>query len=132
MTKDEAIETINQKIQLTAPERQLTSEIWKFWIEKLVSDILDYCHRQDFPETLIYTCVELILKRLSDAELSTPDENGAVNLPLSEIKMDDTSFKFDTTFAAKTTAADNVGLLSDSDFETIKPRLNLYRKVVSL
>ncbi len=131
MTKEEAIEIINQKIQITAPERQLTSEIWKFLIEKLVIDILDYCHRQDFPEALIYTCVELILKRLSDAELATPDESGTVNLPLSEIKMDDTSFKFDTNFAVKTTASDNVGLLSDSDFETIKPRLNLYRKVVS-
>lgn len=131
MTKAEAIEIISQKIQMTAPERQLTNNLLTFWIEKLVADILDYCHRQDFPETLIYTCVELILKRLADAESATPDEDSTVSLPLSEIKMDDTSFKFDTNFASKTTTSDNVGLLSDSDFESIKPRLNLYRKVVS-
>ena len=131
MTRERAIEVIKQKIQLIAPERQLTSDIWQFWVEKLVFDVLDYCHRKDFPEALIYTCVDLILKRLADAEAAAPDESGAVALPLSEIKMDDTSFKFDTEFAAKTIASDNVGLLSDLDFDSIKPRLNLYRKVVS-
>ena len=131
MTRERAIEVIKQKIQLIAPERQLTSDIWQFWVEKLVFDVLDYCHRKDFPEALIYTCVDLILKRLADEEAAAPDESGAVALPLSEIKMDDTSFKFDTEFAAKTIASDNVGLLSDLDFDSIKPRLNLYRKVVS-
>lgn len=96
-------------------------------------DILDYCHRADFPEALIYTCVELILKRLADSELAAgnTDEEGNVTLPLSEIKMDDTSFKFHTGALRATTAADNVGLLSDLDFDSIKPRLNLYRKPVS-
>ena len=102
------------------------------WIEKLVLDILDYCHRTDFPEALIYTCVDLILKRLNDSELAAEDSDTSVAaLPLSEIKEDDTSYKFDTSFAVKTTATDNVGLLSDLDFDSIKPRLNLYRKVVS-
>ena len=136
MTRAEAIETISQKIQLTAPQRQLTltNNRWIFWVEKLVIDILDYCHRKDFPEALIYTCVDLILKRLADYETAADNvdsDTAAVSLPLSEIKEDETSYKFDTSFAVKTTATDNVGLLSDLDFDSIKPRLNLYRKPVS-
>lgn len=134
LTRAEAVETISQKIQLTAPRRQLESNIWSLWVEKLVIDILDYCHRKDFPEALIYTCVDLILKRLADYEMTADnfDSDTAVVLPLlSEIKQDDTSYKFDTSLAIKTTATDNVGLLSDLDFDSIKPRLNLYRKLVS-
>ena len=134
LTRAEAVETISQKIQLTAPQRQLVSNIWSLWVEKLVIDILDYCHRKDFPEALIYTCVDLILKRLADYEMAADkvDSDTVVVLsPLSEIKEDETSYKFDTDFAIKTTATDNVGLLSDLDFDTIKPRLNLYRKPVS-
>ncbi len=127
MTKEEAISAILQKIQQLKP---ISNEI-EFWTEKLVVDVLAYCHRKDFPEALIYTCVDLILKRITDSEAATPDEDGVVALPLTEIKMDDTSFKFDTNFAAKTVTTDNVGLLSDADFESIKPKLNLYRKLVS-
>ena len=129
MTREEAIERIKQKILLILPENQLSEEILLFWIEKLVLDVLDYCHREDFPESLIYTCVDLILKRISDSETAADyDENG---LPLSEIKMDDTSFKFSTGTIKTVTNPNNAGLLSDEDFNSIKPRLNLYRKLVS-
>ena len=129
MTREEAIERIKQKLLLILPENQLSEEILLFWIEKLVLDVLDYCHREDFPEALIYTCVDLILKRISDSETAADyDENG---LPLSEIKMDDTSFKFSTGTIKTVTNPNNAGLLSDEDFNSIKPRLNLYRKLVS-
>ena len=86
LTKEEAIETIKEKIQLIAPSNQLTNDVWQFWVEKLVFDVLDYCNRADFPEALIYTCVDLILKRMSDSEMAADyEENG---LPLSEIKME--------------------------------------------
>ena len=129
MTREEAIERIKQKLLLILPENQLSEAILLFWIEKLVLDVLDYCHREDFPEALIYTCVDLILKRISDSETAADyDENG---LPLSEIKMDDTSFKFSTGTIKTVTNPNNAGLLSDEDFNSIKPRLNLYRKLVS-
>ena len=95
----------------------------KFWIKKLVSDIVDYCNRTDFPVALIYTAVELICKRLDDENV---DETTGSSAPLKKIKQDDTEFEF---------AVDNVsvvGLSSDADFETIKPKLNLYRKVRAL
>lgn len=111
-------------------ENQQTNDTWKFWVEKLVLDVLDYCNRSDFPEALIYTCVDLILKRISDLETAADyDENG---LPLSEIKMDDTAFKFSTGLTRSVVNEGNIGLLSDSDFDSIKPRLNLYRKLVAL
>ena len=129
LTREEAVETIKQKIQWIATENQLTNSVWQFWVEKLVLDVLDYCHRRDFPEALIYTCVDLILKRMSDLETAADyNENG---LPLSEIKMDDTSFKFNTGSIKLVTTSGNAGLLSDLDFDSIKPRLNLYRKLVS-
>ena len=131
MTREEAISAILQKILQLKPLMTARSNEIQFWIEKLVVDVLAYCHRKDFPEALIYTCVDLILKRITDREAATPDEEGVVALPLSEIKMDDTSFKFDTNFSAKTATTDNVGLLSDSDFDSIKSKLNLYRRLVS-
>ena len=98
----------------------------QFWAEKLVLDVLDYCHRIDFPDALIYTCVDLLQKRLADMDEAAGDsETEAVTLPLSEVKMDDTTFKFSTDLMVKTTAPDNIGLLSDLDFDSIKPRLNL-------
>ena len=88
--------------------------------------------RKDFPEALIYTCADLILKRLADFEMVSGDSDTAVvALPISEIKQDETSYKFSTDFAVKTTATDNVGLLADLDFDSIKAKLNLYRKLVS-
>ena len=34
---------------------------------KLVGDVLDYCHRDDFPKALVYTCADLLVKRVNDA-----------------------------------------------------------------
>ena len=98
-----------------------------FATEKLVMDILDYCHRDDFPVALVYTAVDLVNKRLDDLQ-SVDDEDGGIPTrgPLSSIKMDDTEFSF---------AVNNVsasGVLSDYDFDSIKAKLNLYRKAVIL
>jgi len=96
-------------------------------MEKLVDEILDYCHRDDFPEALVYTVVDLIRKRLSDEDEESDHDLGIkARGPLSSVKMDDTEFKF---------AVSNVnasGVLSDLDFESIKTKLNKYRRVVSL
>lgn len=132
LSAEEAATLITSKVMMLESARRLNKELLQFWVEKLILDILDYCHRRDFPNALIYTCVDLIRKQLNDSEETAEDSESEIStLPLSEIKMDDTSFKFDTDFALKTTAPDNIGLLSDLDFDSIKPRLNLYRKLVS-
>lgn len=128
LSAEEAITLITSRVVQLEPERQLNKNLLQFWVEKLTFDILDYCHRRDFPYALIYTCVDLIRKRIDDSEEAAEETS---TLPLSEIKMDDTQFKFDTAFALKKTAPDNAGLLSDLDFDTIKPKLNRYRKLVS-
>lgn len=94
-----------------------------FFINKFVEDILAYCHRKDFPLPLIFTVVEMLLKYFND-ELSK-NEVGT-SAPLSEIKMDDTSFKFAVS------SVDLSAIAGEQLFNSIKQKLNLYRKVVSL
>lgn len=122
------MQAITGKVLLLESQRELNSDLLAFYVEKLVNDILDYCHREDFPESLVHSAVDLIRKRLSDTDetAGNSEELGmAVKGPLSSIKMDDTEFKF----AVK--EADITGCLSDLDFESIKAKLRLYRKVVS-
>ena len=79
-----------------------------------------------FPETLVYTVVDLIRKRLADEDGSEDSGMGLnTSLPLSSVKMDDTEFKFAVN------NVDATGCLSDLDFSTIKNKLKQYRKVVS-
>lgn len=114
-----------EKVQLLESERQLKSDLLTFYIEKLVTDILDYCHRDDFPDALVYTVVDLIRKRLSDEDSKAASELQGIRGPLSSVKMDDTEFSFAVN------GVDATGCLSDLDFDSIKSKLNLYRKVVS-
>ena len=124
----EAARAITEKVLLLESQRELNPDLLAFYVEKLVNDILDYCHREDFPESLVHTAVDLIRKRLADEEEAREgagDLGMAIKGPLSSVKMDDTEFKF----AVK--SADISGCLSDLDLESIKPKLRLYRKVVS-
>ena len=114
MDRQAAVTAITEKVQLLESERQFKSDLLTFYIEKLVMDVLDYCHRDDFPKALVYTCADLLVKRVNDA---ADDTKG-----LKSIKMDDTQFDFahgDVT----------AGNQADADFETIRPKLNLYRKI---
>lgn len=121
---EEATQKITELIQnLQDAENPPNENLIKFRVEKFVNDVLDYCHREDFPETLIYSAVDLLNKNFADESASS--DTGII-APIKKISQDDTSFEF---------AVDNVstaGVASDSDFDSIKPRLNLYRKVVSL
>ena len=125
LTLEEATQEITEKILLLESQRSLNPDLLAFYVKKLIGDILDYCHREDFPETLVYTVVDLIRKRLSDED-GAGDETG-INArgPLSSVKMDDTEFKFAVS------NVDATGCLSDLDFSSIKTKLNLYRKAVS-
>lgn len=129
LTKTEAISLVLEKLRLLRGAEKLNEVQATFAIEKLIMDILDYCHREDFPMALVYTAVDLVGKRLdelhsADNEVSEGDIQARG--PLSSIKMDDTEFSF---------AVDSVstnGILSDYDFNSVKSKLNLYRKAVSL
>ncbi len=130
LTKTEAVSLILEKLRLLRGAENLNEVQAEFAAEKLVSDMLDYCHREDFPMALVYTAVDLMGKRLDDLSAQSDDDGDlggiSANGPLSSIKMDDTEFKFAVN------NVDGCGLMSDYDFGSIKGKLNLYRKAVSL
>ena len=125
MEKKEAIREIATKVRLLEGKRTLDEGLLTFYVEKLVTDILAYCCRSDFPEPLVYSAVDLIRKRLADEDTAGNELGVPTNAPLSSVKMDDTEFKFAVS------NVDPAGCLADLDFATLKPKLNLYRKVVS-
>ena len=125
MEKEAAIQAITDKVLLLESQRSLNPDLLAFYVEKLVEDILDYCHREDFPAALVYTVVDLSRKRLADEDSGSDEGDIPSRGPLSSVKMDDTEFKFAVN------NVDATGCLSDLDFSTIKPKLNIYRKVVS-
>lgn len=127
MEKQEAVQAITEKVRLLESKRTLDEGLLAFYVEKLVADILAYCCRKDFPEPLVYSAVDLIRKRLADEDTATGDTGGIPsNAPLASVKMDDTEFKFAVS------NIDPTGCLADLDFATLKPKLNRWRKVVSL
>lgn len=85
--------------------------------EKFIIDCMDYCHRADFPRTLIYTASELAVKYIKD---KFSDTHG----PLKSLKENDVEF----TWAVEDVSP--IGCISEKDFESIRTKLNLYRKVV--
>lgn len=125
MDRQEAVKQVSEKVLLLAGEQKPNSDTLTFYIEKLVADILDYCHRDDFPDALVYTVVELVQKRLADAANTAGGMAGGSNGPLQSVKMDDTEFHFAVS------NVDPAACLSELSFESIKPKLKLYRKVVS-
>lgn len=128
MNQQEAVQAVLEKLKLLRGAENLNEAQATFATEKLIMDILDYCHREDFPVALVYTAVDLVGKRLdSITSQESNDEMSAMSTagPLSSIKMGDTQFEFAVN------NAEAYGLLSDYDFSSIKAKLNLYRKVVS-
>ena len=107
MTREDAV---NRLIEMGAEE-------WR--ARKFILDVLDYCNREDVPEALIYVGWEMLTQIKSD------EENETV-APLSEIKMDDTTFKFGVA------AVDATLTPYERMFNSLKPRLNLYRRVKAL
>ncbi len=125
MERQEAVKQVSEKVLLLAGEPKPNSDALAFYIEKLVADILDYCHRDDFPDALVYTVVELVQKRLADTAASTAGAPGGSHGPLQSVKMDDTEFHFAVS------SVDPAACLSELSFDAIKPKLKLYRKAVS-
>ena len=91
----------------------------EFRAKKFVLDVLDYIHDENFPEALIFIGFELLAKIKSD-------EDNEVDAPLKKIVQDDSSFEFGV--------ADVDINLSPYErmFNSLKPRLNLYRLVKAL
>lgn len=118
MTLSEAISEIIDKIKIIRADTNINEDCLKIYVEKLVLDILDYCHRHDFPPALVFTCMDLINKRIDDEQAKLDGSSS-----LKSIEAGDTKFEFNVNTAIAS------GILSDLDFDSIKPKLNLYRKI---
>lgn len=119
MTPAEAVADITAKIKtIRGDDTEIDEVVLSIYVEKLVTDILDYCHRHDFPRALTFTCMDLINKRIGDEQTAA---EGAAQL--KSIEAGDTKFEFNVA------AAISSGVLNDLDFDSIKPKLNLYRKI---
>lgn len=118
LTINEAVADIVTKIKTIRGDTNVNENCLKIYVEKLVLDILDYCHRKDFPSTLVFTCMDLINKRIDDEQAKLEGSSS-----LKSIEAGDTKFEFSVSAAIAS------GILSDLDFDSIKPKLNLYRKI---
>ena len=120
MDKDAAIQKI---IQLALSlDATLDANKLNFFATKLVLDVLDYCHRKDFPEAVCYTCAGV----LSQAFTSSTSGATTGSAPLKKLTQDDTTFEFavaeiDTSLDAGTIA-----------FNALKPKLSLYRRIKAM
>nr|DAM43065.1 MAG TPA: head to tail adaptor [Caudoviricetes sp.] len=117
MTPVEAVADIIAKVKTIRGDMEIDEAVLGIYVEKLVNDVLDYCHRHDFPRALTFTCMDLINKRIGDEQTAA---EGAAQL--KSIEAGDTKFEFNV-------AAISSGVLNDLDFDSIKPKLNLYRKI---
>ncbi|KMO87223.1 hypothetical protein AB840_04130 [Megasphaera cerevisiae DSM 20462] len=120
MTQDEAVQAIIEKVQIRKAQQVTDTASLTFFAEKLVVDILDYCHRDDFPPSLVYTVADLICKRIDDEVKAAAGAPG----PLKRLQQNDTTYEWAVN------ATNAAGILSDADFDSIKPKLNRWRKVV--
>ena len=118
MTPTEAVADIIAKVKTIRGNTEIDEAVLGIYVEKLVNDVLDYCHRHDFPRALTFTCMDLINKRIGDEQTAA---EGAAQL--KSIEAGDTKFEFNVA------AAISPGVLNDLDFDSIKPKLNLYRKI---
>lgn len=115
MSPDDAIKDIVKKAKLLNNDPP-SDDILNLYAEKFVDDTLDYCNREDFPVALTFTAADMVNKWAASAGTDS-------DAPLKSIKHNDTEFQF---------AVDNVpsvGSSIESDFESIKANLNMYRKL---
>ena len=116
LTPEEAITRIQEHLAVLRPDQAVDAKL-HLYVTRFVNDVLDYCHREDFPETLTYTAAEILAK--------CADGSGtAAGGPLKRLKQNDTEFEFAVT---EVSDADS---LYEGCMAKIRPKLNLYRKLV--
>lgn len=117
---DEAVQLVIQYAQRLITAHSIDVDVGiqlEIFAEKFVLDTMDYCHRTNFPRTLVYTAAELAAKYIKDRY---SDTHG----PLKSLKENDVEFTWAVTDISP------IGCISEKDFESIRTKLNLYRKVV--
>lgn len=119
--KQAAEKIIAQVAKLTSAD--IDEGLLKFYVEKTVAEVMAYCHIKHFPEPLVYSAVEAILMTLNEVA----ENEGAISssAPLQKIKQDDTEFTFNVNSASAGSS------FSDLVFDSLKPKLNLFRRMIA-
>lgn len=112
----EAVERILDAAETMRAGALENTALATLYAQHIVTYVLDYCHRRDFPSALVMTSASFVVQWTDDVA------NGGRSA-LKSIKQNDTEFQF----AVAETAS--VGSTMDADLEALHPKLNLYRKV---
>lgn len=102
VTADEAVTLIIANVQSIRDEPAEDAAL-TMYANKFVGFVLDYCNREDFPKTLIYTATDYISQWLEDKA------NGGRQGALKSLEQNDTKFQFavsDMTQSGSQTDAD--------------------------
>ena len=94
MTPAEAVADIIAKVKTIRGDTEIDEAVLGIYVEKLVNDVLDYCHRHDFPRALTFTCMDLINKRIDDEQTAAEED-----AQLKSIEAGDTKFEFNVAAA---------------------------------
>lgn len=108
---DEAVKEIVSAVSQNTTTKSQTERL----AQKFVYDVLDYCNRDDFPQALVFTAVDFVMRWQDDVE------NGG-RTPLKSLTQNDTTYQFAVADVAST------GSTMEDDFNAIKSKLNLYRR----
>ncbi len=118
LTPDEAKQKIVDTVAALQVGTVIDRHVSGIYAGHIVQYLLEYCHRRDFPEALVLTAAQLVLKWTASS-----DGGMVSNAPLKSIKQDDTEFQF----AVNSVSA--AGVAIDDDLAALQPKLNVYRKV---
>ena len=116
VTADEAVTLIIDNVQSIRGE-PVEDAALTMYANKFVGFVLDYCNREDFPKTLIYTATDYISQWLEDKA------NGGRQGALKSLEQNDTKFQFAVSDMTQS------GSQTDADLQSFTARLAPYRKV---
>ena len=116
ISAEEAVERILDAAETMRAGALENTALATLYAQHIVTYVLDYCHRRDFPSALVMTSASFVVQWADDAA------NGGRSA-LKSIKQNDTEFQFAVTDAA------SAGNVMDADLEAWQPQLNVYRKV---
>lgn len=118
MNKEKLLERVEEILRQKADKGLLS-----FYIDLFRQKILNYCHREDFPEELDLVLIDMVVNYMKNQ--AKEEETMAQGGPIASIARGDTTI----TYGSK--GADTEGTTTDFDvfMTSYIPQLNAFRKV---